>query len=210
MSWFGLNKKQEIFWKQKLYFLTDRLGMSRKESRLILILAAGTLAGALYLLFRPSRQHQVPAELKASFEERRASLEALKDQILSDRYYPEKENEAPVTVQDRDETSENTQETKMESAGVSETIEENSVSEKIAEQTQEQISDEPVVLQININTADKQTLTKLNGVGPVTAERIIDFREQYGAFKAVEELKKVKGIGPKTLEKLAPHIILND
>jgi len=61
---------------------------------------------------------------------------------------------------------------------------------------------------ININTAEKQNLVKLPKIGPVTAERIIRFRDDYGPFKSFDDLLKVKGIGPKTLEKLKPQITL--
>ena len=59
---------------------------------------------------------------------------------------------------------------------------------------------------ININTADSQTLQQLNGVGPATADKIIEYRTNTGKFKRVEDIKKVSGIGDKTFEKLAPHI----
>lgn len=61
---------------------------------------------------------------------------------------------------------------------------------------------------ININTATEQELTKLSGVGPGTAKKIIAYREQSGPFKAIEDLKKVKGIGDATFKKLAPHITI--
>jgi competence protein ComEA len=51
-------------------------------------------------------------------------------------------------------------------------------------------------------------LVKLPKIGPVTAERIIRFRDDYGPFKSIDDLLKVKGIGPKTLEKLKPQITL--
>ena len=61
---------------------------------------------------------------------------------------------------------------------------------------------------ININTAEKQNLVKLPKIGTITAERIIRFRDDYGPFKSIDDLLKVKGIGPKTLEKLKPQITL--
>lgn len=59
---------------------------------------------------------------------------------------------------------------------------------------------------ININTADSQQLQELNGVGPVTAEKIIEYREENGRFKDVEDIKNVSGIGDKTFEKMKDDI----
>lgn len=62
---------------------------------------------------------------------------------------------------------------------------------------------------ININTADKDELTKLRGVGPVIADRILEYRQNNGAFENIEDIKKVKGIGPKTFEKMKDSITVN-
>ena len=56
--------------------------------------------------------------------------------------------------------------------------------------------------QIDINTADAQALAlALDGVGEAKAQEIVDHREMYGDFKALEELEEVKGIGMATVEK---------
>ena len=59
---------------------------------------------------------------------------------------------------------------------------------------------------ININTADSQTLQQISGIGPVTAEKIINYRETNGAFRSVDEITNVNGIGEKTLQKIKPRI----
>ena len=59
---------------------------------------------------------------------------------------------------------------------------------------------------VNINKADQQELETIPGVGPATAKNIIEYREKYGGFAAVEEIKNVKRIGDKTFEKLRDHI----
>ncbi len=55
---------------------------------------------------------------------------------------------------------------------------------------------------VNINTADKETLKTLPQIGDSTADKIIDYRNKNGAFKAIDEIKNVSGIGDKTFEEL--------
>ena len=61
---------------------------------------------------------------------------------------------------------------------------------------------------VRINTADAGELQRLPGVGPSTAEKIIDYRAQIGRFTSVEQLDDVKGIGPKKLGKMRPFVAL--
>jgi competence protein ComEA len=59
---------------------------------------------------------------------------------------------------------------------------------------------------LNLNTATKDELIALSGIGPAKAQAILDYRTQHGGFKSVEELKDVKGIGAKRFEKLKPEL----
>ncbi|WP_100407450.1 helix-hairpin-helix domain-containing protein [Bacillus solitudinis] len=61
---------------------------------------------------------------------------------------------------------------------------------------------------ININTADYETLQIITGVGDVIAQRIIDYRNVHGAFKSIEEIKKVSGIGDATYQKMSDEITI--
>ncbi|MEM6648103.1 MAG: ComEA family DNA-binding protein [Bacteroidota bacterium] len=54
---------------------------------------------------------------------------------------------------------------------------------------------------VNVNTGTLAELDRLPGVGPALAQRIIDYREAYGAFARVASLERVRGIGPKTVAK---------
>jgi len=61
---------------------------------------------------------------------------------------------------------------------------------------------------VNINTATQEQLEELPGVGPVTAQAILDWRADNGGFTSVEELLEVDGIGDATLADLAPHVTI--
>jgi competence protein ComEA len=61
---------------------------------------------------------------------------------------------------------------------------------------------------INLNDADLETLIKLPGIGPKTAEKIIILRTQKGGFSNVDELTEVKGIGLKKLNKIKSFLFI--
>ncbi|MCU0373148.1 MAG: helix-hairpin-helix domain-containing protein [Ignavibacteria bacterium] len=61
-------------------------------------------------------------------------------------------------------------------------------------------------IQININTASKEQLIMLPGVGESTADKIIMYRENHNGFRKIEDIMKIKGIGKKKFEKLKPYI----
>lgn len=63
---------------------------------------------------------------------------------------------------------------------------------------------------VNINTAGLEELETLSGIGPALGQRIIDYREENGLFRSVEDLLHVKGIGEKTLEKFRDDITVGE
>lgn len=63
---------------------------------------------------------------------------------------------------------------------------------------------------ININTATKSELQTLTGVGEATADAIIQYRNEKGLFKSVEDLVNVKGIGSKKIEKLTDSLTVSN
>lgn len=60
---------------------------------------------------------------------------------------------------------------------------------------------------IDINSASWVEWTQIEGIGEVTAQKIIDDRQANGPFRSVQDLLRVKGIGPKTLEKMRPFLL---
>lgn len=64
-------------------------------------------------------------------------------------------------------------------------------------------------VKININTADSETLQELPNIGPTKAQAIIEYRNQNGSFKSIDEIKNVKGIGDKTFEQLKDLISID-
>ena len=61
---------------------------------------------------------------------------------------------------------------------------------------------------VPLNTADLAALDTLPGVGPVLAQRILDWRTEHGRFTSVDELGEVSGIGEKLLAQLSPLVTL--
>ncbi len=63
---------------------------------------------------------------------------------------------------------------------------------------------------ININTATAAQLETLSGIGPVLAQRVIDYREKHDSFKNIREITAVRGIGDATLQEFKDHITVGE
>ena len=59
---------------------------------------------------------------------------------------------------------------------------------------------------INLNSATAEQLDTLDGVGPATAQKILEYRTQHGGFASIDDLAQISGIGPKKLEALKARV----
>jgi competence ComEA-like helix-hairpin-helix protein len=59
---------------------------------------------------------------------------------------------------------------------------------------------------INLDSASAAKLQQVPGIGPSTADKILQMRKSYGAFKSVDDLLAIKGIGPKRLDKMRKYL----
>lgn len=74
-------------------------------------------------------------------------------------------------------------------------------------ESEEDNSDKTIVL-VNINTANVEELTTINGIGESTAKKIIDYREKNGIFESIEDIQNVSGIGEKKYEQIKESITI--
>ena len=66
----------------------------------------------------------------------------------------------------------------------------------------------PPASPVNLNTATSEQLQQVPGIGPSTADKILQMRKSYGAFKSVNDLLAARGIGPKRLEKMRKYLVV--
>jgi competence protein ComEA len=59
---------------------------------------------------------------------------------------------------------------------------------------------------IGVGTATVEQLDTIDGIGPVTAQKIVDFRTQHGGVSSVDQLDQISGIGPATMESLRARL----
>lgn len=67
----------------------------------------------------------------------------------------------------------------------------------------------PPLKPININSATSDELQQVPGIGPATAEKILQMRKSYGAFKSVDDLLSIRGIGKKRLDKMRKYLTVS-
>ncbi len=64
----------------------------------------------------------------------------------------------------------------------------------------------PPLKPVNINTANSEELQQVPGIGSATAQKILQMRKSYGAFKSVDDLLAIRGLGQKRLDKMRKYL----
>ena len=64
----------------------------------------------------------------------------------------------------------------------------------------------PPLKPVNINTANAEELQQVPGIGPATAQKILQMRKSYGPFKSVDDLLAIRGLGQKRLDKMRKYL----
>jgi len=163
-----------------------RLGFTRNEAAVILFLVGVLLAGQAIGMLNDEQTRQT--DFKEEYRQY--------DMVFAARSSEIPVAESKVSDNKRNMSADGQSSLRSEK---SESGRLNIVAEPLKQQTQ-------ITEVININRATASELEQLPGVGPVTAQRIIDYREQKEPFSAVEDIMNVKSIGPKKFEKLRTFI----
>lgn len=66
----------------------------------------------------------------------------------------------------------------------------------------------PPAKPVNINTASSEELQQVPGIGPATAQKILQMRKSYGPFKSVDDLLAIRGLGQKRLDKMRRYLTI--
>src|SRR2546429_8316615 len=68
------------------------------------------------------------------------------------------------------------------------------------------LAKKPPAKPVNINTATSEELQQVPGIGPATAQKILQMRKSYGPFKSVDDLLAIRGLGEKRLDKMRKYL----
>jgi len=178
--------------KRSLYFLYERLQVTVYERTAIYVLSSVLLVIVFANIF-------IRTDVNASifdydpvftvFEEKSAALNQERETLM-ERYFPQPPQQVSATL--------------VESVGTKTEVQSFSerAVETIADTTKTERKAVALTEIININTANVSELTRLPGIGPAIAARIVDHRYEFGLFAEKEDIMKVRGIGKARFESI--------
>lgn len=186
-----------------------------RERKIIYKGAAGEekeafLARGAYESLEAKRKVKLPEEQSKTAEEKQEGRENQKIEDSVEVESQEKrenlEGSKKAKKEENPEISKEDSEEESKAGSKAEIGEDGEKKEDGIEDSREEIQQNQKEKKININTATEQELESLKGIGPATAKNIIRYREEYGGFSSIEEIKNVKRIGDKIFEKIKADI----
>jgi competence ComEA-like helix-hairpin-helix protein len=173
--------------KRRLFFLLEKLEIKRSEriaiSTLFILLV---ILSGMVTFNEPTANYNEAkyAELEKVFKEKSEQIKQ-EEQIILARYEPERNTAVSNSLSG-----------------------DKSMKAKLPDTTDSEEKQPETDKVININTANKELLQELPGVGPAYSERIINWREENGPYSSKDQLLEIKGIGDKRLARIKPLITL--
>ena len=168
------------------------------------------LARGAYESLEAKRKVKLPEEQSKTAEEKQEGRENQKIEDSVEVESQEKrenlEGSKKAKKEENPEISKEDSEEESKAGSKAEIGEDGEKKEDGIEDSREEIQQNQKEKKININTATEQELESLKGIGPATAKNIIRYREEYGGFSSIEEIKNVKRIGEKIFEKIKADI----
>ena len=186
-----------------------------RERKIIYKGAAGEekeafLARGAYESLEAKRKVKLPEEQSKTAEEKQEGRENQKIEDSVEVESQEKrenlEGSKKAKKEENPEISKEDSEEESKAGRKAETGEDGEKKDAGIADSREGIPKNQMEKKININTATEQELESLKGIGPATAKNIIRYREEYGGFSSIEEIKNVKRIGEKIFEKIKADI----